>query len=85
VWEKKYGGINQAALGSMMDRGELHGARIAWVDAARWNACYDPLWKGWRTAAVVHCKSTLRSELFGHARQYPELVREWRTHEAASG
>jgi hypothetical protein len=87
-YHPRYGGINQAALGSMLERGETAGARVAFLDCRVWNACYGPLWQTAQNGArVLHCKSTLRRALFANGYGTPDvraLADRWRRADAAA-
>lgn len=76
-WEAKYGGINQAALGAILEKGR-HGIAIAWLPAAQWNCCHAPLWE--KPGAIVHIKSHLRQQVIRRVRTGPwaPIINEWR-------
>jgi hypothetical protein len=73
-WRAKYGGINQAALGAILDRNGLHGLDVRQLPCAEWN-CEDSSW--WSTgpekARIVHVKSALRKAIFH--KQPPDWIR----------
>lgn len=79
-WRTKYGGINQAALGAILNRNGLHGLHVLTLPCREWN-CEDSSW--WTTtpadARIVHVKSALRKSIF-HKRQP-----DWISHSKAEG
>lgn len=79
-WRKVYAGINQAALGYLLEQGE-HGCHIAELPCAEWNlvewGLYEP-----EVTRIVHVKSSLRRATFampGAARseRYLQLSKLW--------
>lgn len=81
-WRRKYGGLNQAALGSILEAGRGRGLHIATLPCAEWN-CEDSSWPAFdpAVARIVHVKSTLRRAVLGFAVTPPQirpLVRLWR-------
>jgi len=85
-WRARYAGINQAALGFMLERAG-HGCQVARLDGAIWN-CEDSTWRRFdpATTRIVHLKSDLRRAIFrGLARPaLSTLVAAWRELEAAA-
>lgn len=84
-WEARYGGINQAALGYLLENGMLPGSpTIAFLPCQQWNNCYPPLWQTPIGARVFHYKSALRRALFiGRSHGYlGALVALWKRYEA---
>ena len=85
-WRSKYAGINQAALGFMLERAG-HGCDVARLDGAIWN-CEDSNWARFdpSTTRIVHVKSGLRRAIFrGMARtSLAPLVAAWRELERAA-
>lgn len=86
-WRAKYGGINQAALGAILNRGGLEGLEVLQLPCRDWN-CEDSSWSTYdpKRTRLIHVKSALRRALFQGERSRPEfiaLVREWRRLEAA--
>lgn len=80
-YERKYGGINQAAFGYMRERGELTG--VIDLPAQKYNACYDPLWStAMAEASIIHYKSQLRNAAFTSPRPGPylPLINLWRSY-----
>lgn len=64
-YRAKYGGMNQASLGMMLDEALVpDGCHLAEVPCRRWNSCDEAYWRNWREAAVVHVKSKLRNTVF---------------------
>jgi len=68
LWRRKYGGINQAALGWLLESGgaETSGARVLRLPCLVWN-CEDTSWSAFDPAVtkVVHVKSALRMAALG--------------------
>lgn len=64
TFRERYGGINQAALGAMLERGSATG--ILRLECAEWN-CEDTTWKAFDpdSTKVVHVKSALRRVCLG--------------------
>lgn len=64
AWQKKYGGINQAALGKLLETGAAAGLKILDLPCPEWN-CEDQSWAlfGPQTR-VLHVKSDLRLAIF---------------------
>jgi hypothetical protein len=85
-WRSKYAGINQAALGFMLERAG-NGCAIAKLPGVVWN-CEDSNWRRFDpdVTRIVHVKSDLRRALLrGLSR--PELapiLAAWRALEAAA-
>lgn len=77
VWRRKYGGINQAAFGQLLEAGApaVHGLALETLPCAEWN-CEDTSWATFDPAVtrILHLKGALRaSVLHGEARA-PECV-----------
>ena len=89
VWRKQYGGINQAALGYMLSKGERAGVRLLKLPCREWN-CEDSSWARFdpATTRIVHVKSGLRRAIFfGVPSPSPgvtALVKTWRALERAA-
>jgi len=86
-WRTRYAGINQAALGFMLERAG-HGCDVARLDGAIWN-CEDSNWKRFdpELTRIAHLKSELRRAIFRGLtgrRDLAPLVAAWRTLEAAA-
>jgi hypothetical protein len=64
-WKEKYGGITQASLGCLLERGD-HGLNLLTVLCAEWN-CEDSAWGHFDPAftRILHVKSGLRRLIFG--------------------
>lgn len=81
---RRYGGINQAALGALFDEGAAAGLRVARLECREWN-CEDSTWSRYDgTTRIVHVKSGLRRTCFGLApspglRHLAPIARVWRT------
>jgi hypothetical protein len=86
-WRFKYAGINQAALGFMLERA-AHGCQVATLPGAIWN-CEDSTWREFDPARtrIVHVKSDLRRAVFRGmpARHLAPLVAAWRALEHDAG
>jgi hypothetical protein len=66
VYRARYGGMNQAALGYLLDKGMLPAeCHLERLPARVWNSCHDLTWNDWGNARVVHIKSNLRRAAFG--------------------
>lgn len=86
-WRSKYAGINQAALGFMLERAG-HGCQVATLPGAIWN-CEDSTWRRFdpSTTRIVHLKSDLRRALFRGLSPraiLTPIVAAWRELEAAA-
>jgi hypothetical protein len=89
TWRKRYGGINQAALGAILEAGA--GAQLAVVplECLEWN-CEDASWPLYDPAVtrIVHLKSALRQALFSRAHvsaSVRPLAHIWQDLERAAG
>lgn len=87
IWRKKYGGINQASLGLLLERGD-HGLQFATLPCLEWN-CEDTTWSAFDPAVtrILHIKSALRRTVFGLApsvRALAPLVALWTQAERAA-
>jgi hypothetical protein len=78
---QRYGGMNQAALGPLLERTELH---LLALPCRIWN-CEDWTWPEFsERTKVLHVKSALRQAVFGQRRldaTLSPLVAEWRKHD----
>jgi hypothetical protein len=90
LWRRKYGGINQAALGAILEGGAGAGLELRQLPCREWN-CEDSTWPLYEPTItrVVHVKSGLRRALFLSAQVagYPQLtplIRAWRELERAA-
>jgi hypothetical protein len=86
-WRTRYAGINQAALGFMLERAG-HGCQVAQLPGEIWN-CEDSTWKRFDPALtrIVHLKSDLRRAIFRGLAPRPvltPLVAAWRALDAAA-
>ena len=86
-WRKRYAGINQAALGYLLEQAQ-HGCEVRELPCVEWNCCewalYDP-----EVTRIVHVKSGLRRVTFQRpgAASNPrlqELAKLWRRIEQQS-
>lgn len=77
----KYGGINQSALGVLLESGKLDVLRLAWLPCAEWN-CEDSTWANSENARIVHLKDNLGRCALGYRTHLTpnvqELADEWR-------
>lgn len=85
-WRTRYGGINQAALGAMLNRNDLDGLHVAQLPCRIWN-CEDSNW--WAADVgeprIVHVKSALRKaaihgrwpDWLGHTKVEGDRFRAW--------
>lgn len=67
-WRRRYGGINQAAFGSLREQGALAALDVLELPCAEWN-CEESGWPSFdrdRTR-IVHVKGELRRQVFGPA------------------
>lgn len=81
LWKRKYGGLNQAALGFVLEEG---GHALTWgrLPCVEWN-CEDSTWSAFDPAVtrIVHLKSALRQAIFGSGPRAPHvwpLAQLWR-------
>lgn len=89
-WYRRFGGLNQAALGKMLTEGVNvgMGVKFGTLPCAQWN-CEDQSWDAFDPAAtrIVHIKSGLRLAALatgeGSMKLMP-LVRVWRAMERAA-
>ena len=87
IWRTRYGGINQAALGSILV--EPAGWGLGRLRCQEWN-CEDASWTTFDPARtrIVHLKSALRRAVFGIGPSRPglqPLVAIWRRLEREAG
>lgn len=68
-WQRRYGGINQSALGFLRENGGLAGLEVAELPCAIWN-CEDASWKSFdpERTRIVHVKGGLRRAVLGIGR-----------------
>lgn len=81
-WKAKYAGINQPALGVLLEERRSH-ARLRALPCAEWN-CEESAWPTFdpQVTRIVHLKSALRRGLFNLQPPTPQLkplVRLWKT------
>jgi hypothetical protein len=92
VWRLRYGGMNQAALGCVLESGSA-GVELLRLPCQEWN-CEDTTWGAFdATTRILHIKSALRRAVFGlggigvaggSLRALVPLVRLWRAAEEAA-
>lgn len=83
LWRQRYGGINQAAFGALLERGALDFLQRRALECTEWN-CEESAWAAFdpdRTR-ILHIKGTLRRSVF--LRQTPDpahvpLIKLWRS------
>lgn len=73
-WRAKFGGINQAAFGQMLETN--HGLDMLTLPCQEWN-CEDSAWADFdpATTRIVHVKSALRAAVFGNYKRRPGVAR----------
>lgn len=74
-WRQKYGGINQAAFGRMLESEAAEALNIVGLPCQEWN-CEDASWAAFDPAVtrIVHVKSALRRAIFNGC---PLSARKW--------
>jgi len=84
-WRRRFGGLNQAALGAVLET--AHQLRLRALPCREWN-CEETSWLRFdATTRIVHVKSTLRNAAF-HCAPAPRLgalVRLWHRAERSAG
>ena len=88
VWRRRYGGINQAALGAVLESPRTDGLAITPLPCSEWN-CEDSTWRAYDpdVTRIVHLKSQLRIALFhggSGGQEVRRLVTLWRALERAA-
>lgn len=86
-WRKRYGGINQASFGAMLNKGTGK-LNIIELSCREWN-CEETNWRKFdQKTRIVHVKSGLRRAIFGAEEPkklgIPELASLWRRLERRS-
>ena len=82
-WRRKYGGMNQASLGSLLEHGSglTSWLTVAALPCREWNACDEADWCAFGpTTRIVHIKSALRMAVFSQGAAVPllrGLARRW--------
>jgi len=80
-WRDSYGGMNQAALGYMLETGDMPACQLLELQAAEWNSCHERTWRHAHDARIVHVKSALRRSVFARPSPDPAvraLSEEWK-------
>jgi hypothetical protein len=81
TWRRRYGGINQAALGYVLETKVAADLLLLGLPCREWN-CEDSSWATFdQTTRVVHIKSALRRAVFdagGPEPRFQALVDIWR-------
>lgn len=86
-WRAKYGGINQASWGLLLEEGvpQQLGVHVAELPCSEWN-CEDTYWRRFSQLKprIVHVKSRLRYVLFAGSSDYElrPILEAWRAMEA---
>lgn len=80
-WKRRYGGLNQAALGCAMSERAIADLALLRLPCLEWN-CEDSSWSAFDPARtrILHVKSLLRKVIFRLAPAWPEvkpLTRLW--------
>jgi len=85
TWQKRYGGLNQAALGMLLETGAAEGLRVMDLECRIWN-CEDSTWQDFSSETrILHVKSALRMAVISKVYSEPglrKLAEFWRTLEA---
>lgn len=86
-WRKRYGGINQSALGAVLASPAARQATLVQLPCVEWN-CEDSTWASFDPAVtrILHVKSQLRLAIFqgvSGAARWKSLIAIWRAHERA--
>jgi hypothetical protein len=73
-WRQRFGGVNQAAFGSLLARGTLDTVAVKTLPCREWN-CEDSAWRTFDAAStrIVHLKGALRAMALGEVRIDPRL------------
>lgn len=76
AWRVRYGGMNQAALGYLLERRPPPAARLLTLPCATWN-CEDATWPLFdpKRTRILHIKSALRRAIFGLAAARPHTLK----------
>lgn len=87
-WRRKYGGMNQAALGAVLESAQFSGLDWHPLPCLEWN-CEDHTWTGFDPAVtrIVHVKSALRMGALATGLAQPSLrtlIHQWRRLERAA-
>lgn len=62
---ERYGGVNQSAMGYLLETHSVEDVRYKWFDGRIWNACDRADWKAVsKKTRVIHIKSQLRDGFF---------------------
>lgn len=84
-WARKYAGINQSALGCVLET-VAHGCHLVQLGCREWNACSPELYSPGVTR-ILHIKSRLRRATFGTEPAAPNMadpIRLWHGLEASA-
>lgn len=81
AWRRRFGGVNQAAFGRLLERGELNGLAIRALPCREWN-CEVSSWRQFDpdVTRIVHINGQLRRQVFHRDRMpaFQDLVSRWR-------
>lgn len=87
AWRTRYGGINQAALGAVLESEAVRGVSLLQLPCVEWN-CEDSTWADFdpNRTRIVHLKSSLRMAVFhGHSSAgLKPIITAWRRQEQAA-
>lgn len=88
AWRVRWGGINQAAFGRLLEGGALASLQLRSLSCAEWN-CEESAWATFDPGVtrIVHIKGELRRCLFGlpmlRGHRLTAIARTWQAAEAA--
>lgn len=82
AWRQRFGGVNQAAFGALLESGALRALDVLELSCREWN-CEDSAWAAFdpRVTRIGHLKSQARAMALGDAPTTPALrplVQAWR-------
>lgn len=74
-WRMRYGGINQAAFGRLLERGALQELALKTLPCREWN-CEESAWAAFNPTVtrIVHIKGALRRAVFRRQKATPDLA-----------
>lgn len=82
-WRRRFGGVNQAAFGSLLDQGQLSGLNVLHLSCQEWN-CEDSAWPTFdpEVTRILHVKDGLRRSVMSRQSTPEPLLpaaRAWRS------
>ena len=83
AYRRKYGGLNQAAMGYLLEQNEYH-AKVRTLPGRKYNACHGQ-W-GVPENKLVHIKDKLRRSMFGEQpvqASMKKIVKKWHSYYAS--